>query len=134
MTIYGVAILALSCLAGLVLGDWLGAWLGVKANVGGVGFAMLILLYLTERLQRADRFRPVSAAGVVFWSNLYLPVVVAMAAQQNVLGALKGGPLAILAGTFGVGASFVLVPVIARMGRPPAPRPAGDTTPGKDSR
>jgi hypothetical protein len=43
-----------------------------------------------------------------------------MAAQQNVLGAIRGGPLAILAGTTGVIASFALVPLIARLGRLPA--------------
>ncbi|MBI5689695.1 MAG: malonate transporter subunit MadL [Verrucomicrobia bacterium] len=125
MAIHGVALLALSCLGGFVLGDWLGALLGVKANVGGVGFAMLILLYLTGRFERADRFSPPSAAGLVFWSNMYLPVVVAMAAQQNVLGAIRGGPLAFLAGTTGVVACFALVPVIARLGRPPAAGTAG---------
>jgi len=40
-----------------------------------------------------------------------------MAAQQNVVGALKGGPLAIIAGVSGVALSFALVPVIARIGR-----------------
>lgn len=122
MAIHGVAILAVSCLAGLVAGDALGALIGVKANVGGVGFAMLLLLYLTSRLERVGRFTAPSAAGVVFWSNLYLPVVVAMAAQQNVLGAIKGGPIALLAGAIGVAASFALVPVIARLGREPGRR------------
>ena len=36
MVIYGVALLAISSLFGLVLGDWLGALIGVQANVGGV--------------------------------------------------------------------------------------------------
>jgi malonate transporter MadL subunit len=35
--------------------------------------------------------------GVGFWGAMYIPVVVAMAAQQNVVTALKGGPVAILA-------------------------------------
>jgi malonate transporter MadL subunit len=120
MTIYGVALLAFCSLLGLVLGDALGALLGVKANVGGVGFAMVFLMFLTERLQRAGKFPPPSAQGVAFWSSMYIPVVVAMAAQQNVVGALKGGPLAFLAGTTGVIASFALVPALARLGRPPA--------------
>lgn len=120
MTIYGVALLALCSLLGLVLGDALGALLGVKANVGGVGFAMVFLIFLTDRLQRAGKFPAPSAQGVAFWSAMYIPVVVAMAAQQNVLGAIKGGPLAFLAGTTGVIASFALVPVLARLGQPPA--------------
>jgi malonate transporter MadL subunit len=49
---------------------------------------------------------------------MYIPIVVAMAAQQNVVGAIKGGPLAFLAGTLGVVLSFAMVPLIARIGRP----------------
>lgn len=123
MTIHGVALLAISSLFGLVLGDWLGALIGVKANVGGVGFAMLFLIYATERLRRAGKFPAQAAGGVTFWSLMYIPVVVAMAAQQNVLGAIKGGPLALLAGTTGVVASFALVPLLAKVGRPPPDRP-----------
>ena len=35
--------------------------------------------------------------GVCFWGAMYIPVVVAMAAQQNVVTALHGGPVAVLA-------------------------------------
>ncbi|MNR57842.1 Malonate transporter MadL subunit [compost metagenome] len=51
-----------------------------------------------------------------FWSAVYIPIVVAMAAQQNVYGALKGGPMAILAGTLAVVIAFALVPVLVRIG------------------
>lgn len=47
---------------------------------------------------------------------MYIPIVVAMAAQQNVVAALKGGPIAVLAGALAVVASFALVPVISRIG------------------
>jgi malonate transporter MadL subunit len=128
MIIYGVALLAICCLAGLIIGEGLGLVLGVKANVGGVGFAMLLLIFLTGWMTRNGRFKPMSSSGIAFWSGMYLPIVVAMAAQQNVVGALKGGPLAIIAGVSGVALSFALVPVIARIGRTnlpdakPAPR------------
>lgn len=118
MVIYGVALLAFCSLVGIVIGDALGMMLGVKANVGGVGFAMLLLISLTEWMNRRGRFKPLSASGVAFWSGMYLPIVVAMAAQQNVLGAIKGGPLALLAGLSGVALSFALVPLIGRIGRP----------------
>jgi hypothetical protein len=45
-----------------------------------------------------------------------------MAAQQNVYGALKGGPMAILAGTVAVAIAFALVPVLVRIGNK-APEP-----------
>lgn len=118
MTIYGVALLALCSLVGLVVGEALGFLLGVKANVGGVGFAMILLISLTDWMRRRGHFQPLSASGVIFWSGMYLPIVIAMAAQQNVLGAVKGGPLAFLAGSSGVVLSFALIPVIARIGRP----------------
>ena len=118
MTIYGVALLALCSLVGLVVGEALGFLLGVKANVGGVGFAMILLISLTDWMRCHGRFQPLSASGVIFWSGMYLPIVIAMAAQQNVLGAVKGGPLAFLAGAWGVVLSFALIPIIARIGRP----------------
>ncbi|MGB7756307.1 MAG: malonate transporter subunit MadL [Salinisphaera sp.] len=39
-----------------------------------------------------------------------------MAASQNVVGAVTGGPLAIVGGLVVVAVSFALVPVIARLG------------------
>ncbi len=44
MIIYGVALLAICTLAGVIMGDMLGALLGVKSNVGGVGIAMILLI------------------------------------------------------------------------------------------
>lgn len=117
MIIYGVALLSLCTLLGLFIGDLLGELIGVKANVGGVGFAMLLLLFLTDRLQSNGQLVPKSAQGIEFWTAMYIPVVVAMAAQQNVLGAVKGGPMAILAGVLAVVGSFALIPVLDRMGR-----------------
>lgn len=39
-----------------------------------------------------------------------------MAAKQNVIGAITGGPMAILAGVTAVAVGFALVPVITKMG------------------
>ncbi len=41
MIIYGVGLLALCTLVGVIVGDLLGVLLGVKSNVGGVGIAMI---------------------------------------------------------------------------------------------
>lgn len=49
MAIYGVALLAACYIVGIFLGDMFGALVGVKANVGGVGFAMLFLILLTNK-------------------------------------------------------------------------------------
>ncbi|MGW8266033.1 MAG: malonate transporter subunit MadL [Longimicrobiales bacterium] len=116
MVIYGVALLAGCMLAGLYLGELLGLLIGVEANVGGVGLAMLLLILLSDWLRKAGRLRTPTEQGVLFWSGIYIPVVVAMAAKQNVIAAVKGGPAAILAGVGAVALSFLLVPVLSRVG------------------
>ena len=102
MVIYGVALLAGCMLAGVFIGELLGDWIGVDANVGGVGIAMLLLVLATARLRATGRLRSVSAKGVTFWSAIYIPVVVAMAASQNVVAAVRGGTAAVLAGLLAV--------------------------------
>ncbi len=117
MVIYGVALLSACMIAGVFLGELLGKLIGVQANVGGVGIAMLLLVLVSDHLQRAGRLKPVSRQGILFWSSIYIPVVVAMAASQNVLAAVEGGPAALLAGTLAVAVGFALVPAITRIGR-----------------
>ena len=120
MVIYGVALLSGCLITGLFLGEVLGELIGVQANVGGVGIAMLLMVLLSDLLRRSGRLTPVSEKGVLFWSAIYIPIVVAMAAKQNVVAALGGGAAAILAGVLAVTLSFVLVPVLSRVGRPPS--------------
>ena len=126
MIIYGVAFLALCTLIGLFIGELLGKLLGVPANVGGVGIAMLLLIFIGSYLNKRGLITAKSEQGVEFWSAIYIPIVVAMAAQQNVVGALHSGPMAILAGLTAVGIAFALVPVLDRLGRkkPAAAAPA----------
>jgi malonate transporter MadL subunit len=131
MVIYGVALLSACLLAGAFLGDLLGELIGVEANVGGVGIAMLLLILVSDRLRSMGRLNPTSTQGILFWSSIYIPVVVAMAAKQDVLSALKGGPAAVLAGTLAVGLGFLLVPVIVRLGAARGPD-GGDSAAGDD--
>ena len=116
MVIYGVTLLAVCYLAGVVLGDLLGQLLGVNANVGGVGIAMLLLLLVASRTSVKLNINAATASGITFWSAMYIPIVVAMAAKQNVLAALSGGWIAILAGVGAVLVSFALVPVLSKIG------------------
>ncbi len=120
MIIYGVALLSACLVVGLYIGEILGSLIGVKANVGGVGIAMLLLI-LAHNLPRS---RPLasgaSAGGITFWGAMYIPIVVAMAARQNVVGAIDGGALALLAGVGAVAVSFALIPLISRIGSSPA--------------
>ena len=105
--------------AGLFLGELLGAVIGVQANVGGVGIAMLFMILLSDRLRKAGKLNELTESGVLFWSSIYIPIVVAMAAKQNVTAAIDGGPAAILAGAGAVVVCFLLVPVLSRVGAPP---------------
>ena len=48
MIIYGVALLSVSLIFGMLIGEALGVMLGVDANVGGVGIAMLFLVFASN--------------------------------------------------------------------------------------
>lgn len=117
MVIYGVALLSVCLLVGLFAGDLLGTLIGVNANVGGVGIAMILMILVSDRLRRSGRLSPLTEQGVLFWSSIYIPIVVAMAARQNVVGAVEGGPAALLAGAGAVVLCFALVPVLSRIGQ-----------------
>lgn len=118
MVIYGVALLSFCMLVGMFVGDVLGAAIGVQANVGGVGIAMLLLIFLANLSSNRFRLEPITASGIGFWSAMYIPIVVAMAAKQNVIAAISSGWMAVIAGVAAVVASFAMIPLIARFGQP----------------
>jgi malonate transporter MadL subunit len=113
LVIYGVAILAGCFLVGSIVGEFIGVLMGVDSNVGGVGIAMLLLIIIVDKLIKAGKISKPSLDGLSFWNQMYIPVVIAMAASQNVLGALTGGPLAILAGIGVVVISWACVPLLS---------------------
>ena len=117
MAIYGVAILSFCMFIGMFLGDGLGKIVGVKANVGGVGFAMLLLVLLIDYLLRKEKLSAEAQKGIQFWSAMYIPIVVAMSAKQNVVAAVSGGPAAITAGVIAVVVGFLLVPSISKLAK-----------------
>ena len=117
MVIYGVALLSICVLIGVFVGDILGKLIGVQANVGGVGIAMLLLIILCNLSHHKFRLNPITETGIGFWSAMYIPIVVAMAAQQNVIAAVSSGWLAIIAGVAAVAASFAMIPLLARLGK-----------------
>lgn len=117
MVVYGVALLAACYLAGVILGDALGQLIGVQANVGGVGIAMLLLLLISNSTSVKLQLGDASASGITFWSAMYIPIVIAMAAKQNVVAAVSSGWMAVIAGAAAVLVSFALVPVLSRLGR-----------------
>lgn len=116
MTIYGTALLSACLVIGLLVGRSLGFLLGVEANIGGVGIAMLLLIICSDRLRQKGSLEEPTESGVVFWSSIYIPVVVAMAASQNVRKAISAGTVAVIAGVAVVLVSFSMVPLLTRLG------------------
>ncbi|MGH1574676.1 malonate transporter subunit MadL [Methylobacterium sp. P31] len=117
MIVLGVALLAACTLIGVYLGDLLGIVLGVKANVGGVGIAMILLIAARLWLSRRRRLSKGVQFGVEFWAGMYIPIVVAMAAQQNVVAAVSGGPIVLIAATGSLVLCFGAVALLSRLGR-----------------
>jgi len=115
MVIYGVALLSFCMLVGVYAGDVLGHWIGVEANVGGVGIAMLLLIVLSNLSDGRWRIGTLTEQGIHFWSAMYIPIVVAMAARQDVLAAVSSGWMAVIAGVAAVAVSFACIPLLDRV-------------------
>ena len=109
MIIYGVALLASCYMAGNLIGDVLGMVLGVNANIGGVGFAMLLLIVISTWAEQKGIMKGPEEAGIKFWASMYI----AMSSIQNVVAALSGGMVAILGGALAVVLGFLLIPVLS---------------------
>lgn len=115
MVIYGVGLLALCFLAGQFAGESLGVLLGIEANVGGVGFSMILLMLSTDWLQKRG-FLPVhTEQGILFWSLMYIPIIIAMSATQNVFAAFSQGFMALLAGIIPTIFLFLCIPLLIKL-------------------
>ena len=115
MVILGTALLAICYLVGVFVGEAIAALIGVKANVGGVGIAMLLLIAAQHFLRNRGFFAADVERGVTFWAMMYIPVVVAMAATQNVVVAAKSGPIALLSAAGAFAACVIFIALINRV-------------------
>lgn len=111
--IFGTMLLAACLLLGRCLGGFLAGQLGVEGDVGGVGFAMIALMLGMVAIRKRGLDGPAFQAGLGYWAAMYIPIVVAMAATQNVWGALRGGGVAVTAGVVAVVAAWCFVPLLA---------------------
>ena len=114
--IFGTALISACMLLGYLLGSVLGLLTGVGSDVGGVGFAMVLLLLITSWLKNRNLLEKDIQAGIRYWGGMYIPIVVAMSASQNVVSALSHGGLAILAGVGAVVAIFIILCLLTRTG------------------
>ena len=109
--IYGVALLAGCMFIGSFFGNVLGLLTGLNSDIGGVGFAMILLLLLTNSA-KVNKILPESyVKGIGFWKEMYIPVTIAMAASQNVVSALSGGVIALVLGVGVVLLMLFLIPL-----------------------
>lgn len=129
MVIYGVALLAFCYLAGQLAGELLGRLLGIEANVGGVGFAMLLLILLNDWFAKKKRTNALTDKGIEFWSQMYIPIVIAMSATQNVKVAVSSGFIAILAGIIPVLLCLSTIPLLNRSAKSKPAHTYGDYNP-----
>ncbi|GAB4005298.1 malonate transporter subunit MadL [Spirosoma sp. KCTC 42546] len=118
MIIYGVGILAFCYVIGQLTGELLGRLIGVEANVGGVGFAMLLLIFLNDWFTKKGYTDKLTDNGILFWSQMYIPIVVAMSAIQNVKVAVSSGVIALVAGIVPVLICLAMIPLLAKLAKP----------------
>ena len=123
MLVYGVAVLAGCFIVGQYIGQVLGQMLNIDANVGGVGFAMLLLILVQQWLHKKSWFSPEMDSGINFWNKMYIPVIVAMSSIQNVKAAFSSGYVAILAGIIPTVIRFLLIPALVRISKARHPTP-----------
>lgn len=117
MEIYGLGIVAFCMYVGSFLGYFIGKVLGISGNVGGVGFAMLLLILISNYVdEKKGGWSERTKNGIYLLSALYIPIVVAMAGIQNVVAAFSGGAIAFVAGGVATIGSMFLVPLIGKLG------------------
>ncbi|SDR05602.1 malonate transporter subunit MadL [Flagellimonas zhangzhouensis] len=117
MKIYGVALLAACFLLGKLLGRLLGHLLNINSDIGGVGFAMFLLMTSSIYLRKKKWLVLETEKGIWFWSAMYIPIIVAMTSTLNVKAALSGGVLAVVLGIAATAICMFMVPVISKIGR-----------------
>ena len=117
MKIYGVALLAGCFLLGKFTGYLLGTLINIDGDMGGVGFAMIYLIAANLFMEKNKLQRKQTKNGVLFWGAMYIPIVIAMAATQNVKAAWNGGWVAVLVGVLVSVLGYLLVPLISQIGK-----------------
>ena len=119
MILRGVALLSGCFIIGQLTGEILGRWLHIDANVGGVGFAMLLLILSQNELEKRGQFPKEMEDGIQFWNKMYIPIIVAMSAVQNVRVAISSGMVAVLTGVIPMLICLAMMPLIPKLSKNP---------------
>ncbi len=113
MEIYGMAVVSVCYLTGMYIGTIFARFLGLTGDVGGVGFGMLLLILITNTPYWEKTIPEKTKRGIGLVSALYIPVVIAMVARSDVVAALKGGWVALIAGTLATFLGFLATPLLS---------------------
>ena len=118
MEIFGLGIIGACMFIGSYIGRLLGTALGLDSDVGGVGFAMVLIVALCAYLEKKGTgLLKKTEGGIQFLSALYIPVVVAMSMNLNVYSAVTEGVIPIVAGVVATVGSLVLIPVLSKLAK-----------------
>lgn len=118
MEIFGLGIIGACMFIGSFIGRLLGAALGLGSDVGGVGFAMVLIVVLCAYLEKTGKsLNKKTEGGIQFLSALYIPVVVAMSMNQNVYSAVTEGIIPIVAGVVATVGSLLLIPLLSKLAK-----------------
>lgn len=115
MEIYGLGLVGICMFLGSFIGRLIGKAVNINGDVGGVGFAILILILYTNYLEKKGR--PLSektSNGIGLLNSLFIPIVVAMSMIQNVVAAFEGGLVPLLGGLLATMGGILLVPVMLK--------------------
>ena len=80
-----------------------------------MGFAMLLLIFVTNSKKLSFTQKPAFIQGVNFWKAMFIPVVIAMTATQNVYSMLSSSMVAIVAGAAAVGFPCLMLFVLHKL-------------------
>ncbi len=118
MEIYGLGLIGLCMFLGSFVGNLLGGFMGLNKDMGGVGFGMIFLIIITNQLNsRGYAISERVSKGITLTSALYIPIVVAMSATQDVVKAFSSGIVAIIIGLVVTLVCLGLVPIISKIGK-----------------
>ena len=77
---------------------------------------MVLLIIGKEMLAKRGYLPKSTQFGVLYWAGMYIPIVVAMAAGQNVVAALSGGLVAAVVSVIALVATVLVVRLLNNIG------------------
>lgn len=78
---------------------------------------MILLICIRLWMEKRGMMTVETEKGVSFWGTMYIPVVVAMAAQQNVVAALSSGHMALFAAVVSVAVCTLTIAGLSRFNK-----------------